>query len=100
MNTLKTLKEDFNNITKLRIFEIEVINKRTQESDYIIFDIELQKNTLFASHESLNSKQEKSKKISFVKVVLNDCFSIDENLQNLYDECINAILESEFFELI
>lgn len=100
MNTLKTLKENFNNITNLHIFEIEVINKKTQENEYIIFDIELQKNTLFASHESLNSKQEKSKKISFVKVVLNDCFSLDENLQELYEECINAILESEFFELI
>lgn len=100
MNTLKTLKDHFYNITKLRIFEIEVMTKKTQENEYVVFYIEIQKNTLLALHESLNSKQEKSKKISFVKVVLNNSLSIDENLQNLYDECINAILKSEFFELI
>jgi hypothetical protein len=33
------------------------------------------------------------------KTVLNNCFTIDENIQALYEECINSILESEYFEL-
>lgn len=100
MNTITSLKQDFANITKLRMFEIEVLNKKTQDTDYIIFDIELNKNTLYAFHESLTTKQEKSKKIAFVKVVLDNCFSLDEHLQDLYSKCIEAICESEFFELI
>ena len=99
MNTIASLKQDFANITKLRIFEIEVMNKKTNDTDYIIFDIQLHKNTLYALHESLTVKQEKSKKVVFVKVVLDSCYSIDNHLQNLYDECINAIYESEFFEV-
>lgn len=100
MNTIASLKQEFANIDKLRMFEIEVLNKETQETDYIIFDIELVKNTLIAKHESLTKKQEKSNKVSFVKVTLDKYFSLDANLEALYDECINAILNSEFFELI
>jgi hypothetical protein len=96
---MKNLKEQFNSIEKMKIFEIPVIDKRTGESEYIIFDIQLQKNTLIAQHESLTKKQAKSKKIAYTKTVLNNCFTIDENIQALYEECINAILESEYFGL-
>ena len=74
MNTIANLKTEFSNITLLRIFEIEVVNKKTNENDFIIFDIELRKNTLFAFHESLNNKQVKSKKIAFQKTVLDSEF--------------------------
>jgi hypothetical protein len=96
---VKNLVSEFNNSDLLKMFEIEVINNRTHETDYIIFNISIEKNTLYATHESLTTKQEKSKKIAFVKVVLDNCFSLDENLQSLYDECITAILDSEFFTL-
>lgn len=43
-------------------------------------------------------KQETLKE-AFVKTVLDNCYSLDENLQNLYDNCINAILNSDFFTL-
>ena len=99
MNTIKSLKREFANIDKLRMFEVEVLNKETQETDYIIFDIEIEKNSLKATHIALTEIQEKSNKIAFVKVDFDDCFSLDENLQNLHEECINAILESDFFEL-
>ena len=72
---------------------------RTKETDYIIFDISIRKHTLYAIHEPLTTKQAKSKKIAFVKVALDNCFSLDENLQSLYDECVTAILDSEFFTL-
>jgi len=97
---VKNLISEFNNIDKLRMFEIEVLNNETQETDYIIFDIQIVKNTLVAQHESLTKKQEKSKKIAYVSLVLDNCFTLDENLSNLYDECCLAILNSEFFTLI
>jgi hypothetical protein len=96
---MNNLKEQFNSIEKLKYFEVPVIDNRTNENEYILFDISLQKNTLVAQHESLTAKQSKSKKIAYVSEVLNNYFTIDENLQNLYDKCINAILFSEYFTL-
>lgn len=99
MVTIATLKNDFNSIDKLRMFEIEVINIESKEKDYIVFHIELIKNTLFAFHVPLTKKQQKSKKIAFQKIVLDSCFSIDELINDLYQNCIEAIINSEFFEL-
>jgi len=97
--TIKNLKEEFNNITLLRMFEIEVIDKRTNEIDYIIFDIEIYKNSLLTQFVPLTKKQEKSKKIASIKIALDPFFSLDENLNNLFEECQNAILESDFYTL-
>ena len=96
---VKKLIEDFNNLDLLKMFEIEVINKDTNEIDFIIFDIEIRKNTLIASHVPLTVKQEKSKKIAFVSHVLDNSRSLDNNLECLFENCIYNILESEFYEL-
>ena len=98
-NTIKELKEQFNKITLFKLFEISVTDNRTGSEEYIIFNIELLKNSLIATHESLTSKQAKSKKISFIKVVLDKDFSIDSHIENLYDNCINAIINSEYYTL-
>lgn len=99
MNTIKQIKQEFNDITRLRMFEIEVLNKETNETEYIIFDINIVKNSLVAQHESLTKKEERSKKIAFKKIAIDKYFSLDENLQSLYDECIDGILNSDFYEL-
>ena len=100
MQTIKELKSEFDAITKERVFEIEVIDKRSNEPDYILFDIAIEKNTLFAQHISLTAREERSKKIAFKKVVLDDCFSLDENLQELFEVCNEAIINGDFYELI
>ena len=92
-------EQEFNNIDKIKIFEIPVIDKRTNEQEYVIFDIDINNSFLVAQHESLTRSQEKSKKIAHCKIKIDPDFSIDENLQELYSECINAICESDFFEL-
>ena len=92
-------ENDFNSITLMKIFEIPVIDKRTNEQEYIIFDIFVNNSFLVAQHESLTNRQAKSKKIAHCKIKIDPGFSIDENLQELYSECINAICESDFFEL-
>ncbi len=96
---VKQLIEDFNNIQQLRMFEIEVIDKKTNEIDFIIFDIEIKKNTLIASHIPLTVKQEKSKKIAFVSHVLDNSRTLDNNLECLYESCIYNIFESDFYQL-
>jgi hypothetical protein len=93
-------EQNWSEITKLKMFEIEVINKQTNDRDWIIFDIELHGQTFYAYHVALNSKQDKSKKVAFVKHVCDVDFSIDSNLEVLFDSCICAILNSEYYNLI
>lgn len=92
-------ENDFNAITLDRIFEEEVIDKRTGEVDYIIFNIFIKGKSLVAQHIGMSAMQDKSKKIAYVSVKIDTDFSIDENLQALSEECINAIFESEYYSL-
>jgi len=87
----------WNAITLMHLFEIEVYDKRTCETAYVIFDITIDGQSFKAQHESLNTKQEKSKKIAFVKVPIDTDFSIDRNLEELLSACESALFESEFF---
>lgn len=99
-NTLENFKNNFNNIDKIKVFEIEVLNKETQDLDYILFDIVIKDNCLIALHEALTIEQTKSDKIAFQSVEIDLDFSLDENLQNLYDACTTAILDSDFYEYV
>ena len=90
-------ENEFNAITLIKVFEPQVIDKKTGEIDYIIFDVSIQGTKFVAQHVAMSTKQEKSKKIAFCSVKIDPDFSIDCNLQELYEECDNAICESEFF---
>jgi hypothetical protein len=95
----KTISEQFESLNTLPLFEIETIDKRTKEIEYIIFNISIQDNKFRAEHIALNQEQEDSDKISFCSVNIDSFLTLDENLQELYDECINSILNSSFYEL-
>jgi hypothetical protein len=95
----KTISEQFDSLNKLPIFEIPVTDKRTQDDEYIIFNISIENNKLIATHPALNRKQENSDKIAFCSTSIDSFLTLDENLQELYDECINNILDSTFYEL-
>ena len=98
MKRAEFLKQ-WNNITLIKCFEIPVNDKRTNESDYIIFDITTDGKTFRAEHVALTKEQEQSNKIAFVSIDIDLDFSLDENLQELYSACIDAILGSEFYKL-
>lgn len=93
-------ENDFNNIDKLKMFEIEVISKETKQTDYIIFDIAIEGLSFVAQHESLTTKQSGSKKISSISTRIDTDFSIYQNLEELYSACIDAICNSDFFDLL
>ena len=102
MNTYssnKTISEQFDSLNTLPMFEIETIDKRTQEIEYIIFNISIQNNKFRAEHIALNQQQEDSDKIAFCSTSIDSFLTLDENLQELYDECIEAINSSSFYEL-
>jgi len=96
---MEDLKEEFDNITLFKLFEIEVSNNATKETEYLIFDISVSENKLVAQHEALNEDEAKSEKIAFKSINLDIDSTLDENLQGLYEECTQAILDSEFFTL-
>jgi hypothetical protein len=98
-NSNKSISEQFNELNLLPLFEIEVINKKTNESEFIIFDISIDNNKLIAQHIALNKEQEQSNKIAFCSINIDSYFSLDENLQELHDECIQSIIDSEFYQL-
>lgn len=98
-NSEKSIKEQFETLTLISVFEIEVINKKNKDIEYIIFDISIDNNKFKAKHIALNTEQENSNKIAFCESYINSFFTLDENLENLHDECIQSIMDSEFFEL-
>ena len=99
MKTLKEFTEEFNAITLMKIFEIEVIRKDNGEKDWIIFDVSIYDEVMEATHIALTEQQSKSNKIAFEQVEIDTMFGIDTHLQELYDACIIAICDSDYFEL-
>jgi hypothetical protein len=99
-NSNKSIKQQFEELDTLPIFEIEVIDKRTNQNEFIIFDISIDNGKFRAEHIALNKEQEQSNKIAFTSVDIDSYFSLDENLQELFDECTQNVIDSEFYELI
>lgn len=96
---MEDLIKEFNECTKIMVFEIEVQNIRTQEKDYVLFDLEIRDSEIIATHEALTTEEQESNRIAFKSIQLDEVFSLDEHLQELHEECIIAILESDFFTL-
>lgn len=97
------LEYEFNEMIdkgKLPFFEFEVIDKRTGEQCYIDFDIFVNIHVLEAQHEPLNKEEEESKFVASKEVDIDTDFDLDYHLELLYDVCVNAINESEFFKQV
>lgn len=96
---METIQEQFNNLNLLRLFEIEVIDKRTNEKEYIIFDIEIHDKSFYVHHVALNEEQERSLYIAHFYRLIEEDETLDYHLQELYENCISLIIDSEFYEL-
>lgn len=97
--TIERMKFELENCVKMPIFEIPVVDIRTCTDEYIVFNVFIKGNSLIAQHESLTEKQDKSKKIAFVSLVIDDMYGLDENLSELRTICSEAILDSDWFQL-
>jgi hypothetical protein len=96
---MKTIEQQFAEVKLMKCFEFEVLDLRTKESQYIIFDIEIIENLFVATHIGLTEEQEQSDKIAFTSIEVDADFSLDANLQELYSACIDAIVTSDFYQL-
>lgn len=99
MGNLAEFKKEWDKVQLIKIFEVPVTVKKTGEEDYIIFDISIEEDQFIASHVGLTEEEEESNMIAFKSIDIDPDFSLDENLQELYDECIQALLRSDFYEL-
>jgi hypothetical protein len=96
---MERIKKQFSEMDLMPIFEIEVRDNKTNEIDYVIFNIEIVGDEFRAYHEPLTTEQKQSEKIAYESVEIDPYLSLDENLQELFAECNQAIYESEFFVL-
>ena len=100
MQTVESIKKEFQKCDKLKMFEIEVIEKETNSTDFILFEISIEQNNFIAHHIPLTKEQQNSNKIAFVSIEIDDVFSLDEHLQSLYESCFEAIIGSDFYDIL
>ena len=96
---MKNIKNQFSKLNQIPVFEFEVIHSITKKTDHIVFNISIRGNNFRAEHFALNPQEEKSNKIAFKSIEIDEDFSLDENLQELYEECQNAILKSPWYNI-
>tara|TARA_R110000772_G_scaffold267338_2_gene391122 strand:- start:177 stop:470 length:294 start_codon:yes stop_codon:yes gene_type:complete len=96
---MENLKREFEEMNLIPVFEEKVIDQNGKE-DYIAFYVSVEEDNLVATHVGLTKAEEESPYIAFKSIELDDCFSLDENLQALHEECIIAIINSELYTLI
>lgn len=97
---IKLMGTELQNSGLIPMFEIEVIDKRTNETDYIVCSVFFRGNSLVAQRDALTDKEERSKKIANDRIEVDTDLSLAENLQALHEQVINSILESENFDLL
>lgn len=97
--TTQELSKQWSEITLIKCFEIEVVNKASNEQDYIIFDIALEDNEFIANHVALTKEEQNSDKIAFESIEIDLDFSIDQHLESLFDACQLAVISSDFYNL-
>ena len=97
---MKRIIREWEACNKIKIFEFKVRDKQDNSESWVIFDLDIVEGVFVAQHEPLNRAQRDSKFIATVKLIIDPDFSLDENLQELYNECETALSESEFYELV
>ena len=97
--TIEEMKNQLLN-SGLNIFEIQVTDQ-SKEEDYITFDIsvDVEREKFVAQHIGLTKEEEASELIACKEIDFDDCFSLDEHLQELHTKCTEAIITSDFYQL-
>lgn len=86
---MKTIAEQFEQLDRIKIFEIEVINKNTGESEYLIFEISIDKDS--------NIMRAVGEFVAYIDI--DNDFSLDEHLNYLYDEVMQQIINSDLYDI-
>jgi hypothetical protein len=96
---MENFTKEFNEIDKIKMFELKVFDLRARQEDYILFNIGIFGETFRAERIALNKQEEQSKFVAFDYIEIDKDFSVTENLEHLYMECVNSIIDSNFYDL-
>ena len=94
---IQEMQKELNESRLMPVFEIEVIDNKTGEQGYLLCDIFFRGNKLVAQRTALNKREQESKKIAETSILCDDCFSLDEHLQELYSAIIEELMQNEEF---
>lgn len=84
----------------LALFEIIVIDVRTDREDFVICDIDVDDSSFFCQRIAINEKEEKSDKIATTSVDLDLSQSLNWHLEGLLDAINQDIINnSTYFKL-
>lgn len=100
MKTLQKFTEEFNQIQLIKVFEFKVINRKTNQEDWIVFDIEIDDDRLQGWRVGLTEEEENSNKIAVTEIEIDTDFSIDQNLSELYCACLMDVIDSTLYEYV
>ena len=94
-----TIEQQFSECKKIMAFELMVLNKRTDEIEYLLFNLTISNNEIRANRVPLTEGEESGFFITYERVVIEENFSLDQHLQALYERCVDAIIASPFYAL-
>lgn len=94
IKTINEFRTEWDNVDKIKLFEIAVFNEITQKNDFLVYKVRLKTidNILYFVSRSIDG-------VEPVKSEIDLYFSLDENLQTFYEECITDILEADDYNL-
>ena len=95
---MTNFQQQLNDSNLLPIFEIEVTAKEGQ-TDYVVCNISVKDKQLVAQRDAISTEEEQSQYIAKTSVDIDDCFSLDEHLQNLFAEVTNDIVAGDLYNL-
>jgi hypothetical protein len=95
---IKAMKTELETSDRMPIFEIAVTD-RTGLPEYVMCDISIKGNSLIAQRDAVTTKEQRSKKIATTRREIDTIFSLDENLQSLYEDIICEIIEGDLYDL-
>ncbi len=84
--SLEEIKEQFDAITKMKIFEIQIAHTETKEKDHVIFSLEYDDTHLKATS---NNDEIEDRSIEW-----DLDFDINAHIEYLLEECTNSIMKS------
>jgi len=90
--TLEQFTNEFHGLGKIPMFEI--LTQKGAEKEYITFDISINGNMLRAEHVAFSIEENESIYVAAIKREIDLDFSLDENLQELYTDCINKLIHN------
>jgi len=93
------LQKELNSCGKEPEFEIEVLDKQG-EQDFISCEIYFRGNSIIAERVAVSEREEKSEFVACDKLKVDEAFSLDEHLQELFDIVIDSINQGGLFSVV